>query len=157
MDDVTTLVGDKRRCSRLLKRVLCLFQSLQPSSENISRRRAKIEKKPKPNMSRNQNTVFLFCCEFIATEAVSIVLDVLVQCVESFLPARASWKTCYTPKGHCRDYINTLRIIGRWRGKLRWQSSHTLLILKTACVWCGSDMRLPEYYTLAGAKTILYE
>lgn len=45
MDDVKTLVGDKRR--RLLRRVLCLVQSSQPSSKNIFRRRAKGEKKKK--------------------------------------------------------------------------------------------------------------
>lgn len=45
MDDVTTLVGDKRRRCRLLRRVLCLVQSSQPSSKNIFRRRAKGEKK----------------------------------------------------------------------------------------------------------------
>lgn len=69
MDDVTTLVSDKRRRCRLLRRVLCLVQSSQPSSKNIFRRRAKVEKKRKQTKKnvytatvRYRNTVFLFCC-----------------------------------------------------------------------------------------------
>lgn len=55
-------VINARRC-RLLRRVLCLVQSSQPSSKNIFRRRAKGEKKNVYTATVwYRNTVFLFCC-----------------------------------------------------------------------------------------------
>lgn len=62
MDDWTALVGDKRRCSRLLKSVLCLVQSLQPSYENIFQETSQ-KKQTKPYVRtatvRNRNTIYI--------------------------------------------------------------------------------------------------
>lgn len=66
MDDVTTLVGDKRRGCRLLRCVLCLVQSSQPSSKNIFRRRAKGEKK--------KNKKRVHCHSVIQKYGISVLL-----------------------------------------------------------------------------------
>lgn len=87
MDNVATLVGDKRRRSRLLKRVLCLVQSLQLYPENISRGRAKREKKKQQKQTKR---VYCHCAKqkysisvllrlwMIAMEAAWLGLDVFV-------------------------------------------------------------------------------
>lgn len=136
MDDVMTLVGDKRHRCRLLRRVLCLVQSSQPSSKNIFRRRAKVEKKKK----QKKKTCTLPQCDTeiryfrfaafvdhcVRSFCFISFLDVFVWFVQSFLPVRASRKTCYRRKIRCRDYINTFTIITHWRGKVRRGTSHTL-------------------------------
>lgn len=77
MDDVTTLVGDKRR--RLLSRVLCLVQSSQPSSKNIFRRRAKGEKE------KNKKRVHCQCLCDTAIRYFCFAALIVDHCDRSFL------------------------------------------------------------------------
>lgn len=65
----------------------------------------------------------------------------------------------YIPNAHCRDYINTLGTIKHWRGKLRWETSHTLphADFKDSIYMMWIRHKAARILHTSGSKTILYE